>query len=469
MLSIRTSFLKLGSAKYLKKILCNPVVWKSTFHHEEGYGYRVDHQHGEHLHDAEPQKRTGPLDGVRVCDLSRVLAGPYCTQILGDMGAEVIKVERPGVGDDTRHFGPPFVDGESCYYLSINRNKKSIAIDMKKPEGKDIIFELVKSSDVFVENFAHGKIDALGFGYEELKKINPSLVYASICGFGFQGPERNKPGYDLIAQAVGGLMSITGPEGGNSCIVGISITDIMTGMYANGAILSALYERMITGKGKKIDTSLLQTQVAFLCHVASNYLNTGRIATRHGTAHGTIVPYQAFATADGREIALAAANNKHFQNAMKALDLSEHLEDARFESNPKRVENRKELINIIEDKMQTQTCEHWLEKLNNVGVPCGRVNNVKEVFEMPQVAHLDLVQSIPHPTIGRINVAGSPVAYNGESVLHPPVHPPILGEHTVDVLKELNYSDHDIKTLLEKNVIEDGSLLEEVEKMAMTG
>lgn len=400
----------------------------------------------------------GPLDGVRVCDMTRVLAGPYCTQILGDMGAEVIKVERPGVGDDTRHWGPPFVGGESCYYLSINRNKKSVSVDLTKPEGKDLIYDLVKRSDVFVENFTPNKMNSMGFGYDVLKEINPRIVYCSISGFGARGPDRKKPGYDLVASGIGGLMSITGPEDGDPCVVGVSITDIMTGMYAHGAILAALYERVSSGVGKKIDASLLQSQVAFLSHIAANYLNVGHVGKRHGTAHGTIVPYQAFNTGDEHDIVVAAANNKHFQNMCKAIGLTQLATDRRYLTNPKRVVNRETLIKTIQAKLSEAPSKYWLDILHDAGVPCGRVNTIGEVFDDPQVYDLDMVLKIPHPTAGQVVVPGPAVDYNGTSILVPPLHPPLRGEHTVEVLEDiLEYGKNKIQKLLEIGIIEDGT------------
>eukprot|EP00111_Clytia_hemisphaerica_P016060 TCONS_00047526-protein len=405
--------------------------------------------------DGEPDR--GPLDGVRVLDMSRVLAGPYCTQLLGDMGAEVIKIERPGSGDDTRAWGPPFVGGESCYYLSINRNKRSIVVDVKTEDGKQIIYDLAKRSDVFVENFQRGKIEKMGFGYEKLKTLNKRLVYASISGFGAHGPDHEKPGYDMVASAVGGLMSITGPAEGRPAVAGASITDIMSGMYANGAICAALYERRSTNRGKRIHCSLLQTQVAYLCHIAANYLNTGVVGKRHGSAHGSIVPYQAFETGDDHEIVVAGANDKFFKIMCEVLGLSELVEDSRFHTNAKRVINREELIPLLQAKLKEQPSLYWIEHFQRAGVPCGRVNNMDDVFDMPQVKALGIVQSIPHPTAGRIKVPGPAVEYDGISQLALARHPPLMGEHTIEILKDvLHYEETKIEELLTNNVVMEG-------------
>lgn len=407
--------------------------------------------------DGPPDR--GPLDGIRVLDMSRVLAGPYCTQLLGDMGAEVIKVERPGSGDDTRAWGPPFVGEESCFYLSTNRNKRSIVIDANKAEGKQIIYDLAKRSDVFIENFTRGKIEKMGFGYDVLKKVNKRLVYASISGFGAYGPDHEKPGYDIVASAVGGLMSITGPAEGRPSVAGISITGIMSGMYANGAICAALYERKSTNRGKRIHCSLLQSQIAYLCHIAANYLNTGMVGKRHGSAHGSIVPYQAFQTGDDYEIVVAAANDKFFKKLCEVIEIPELSKDSRFLTNSKRVINRKELIPIIQAELKKHPSLYWIDHLQAAGVPCGRVNNIDDVFDMPQVRALGIVQSIPHPTAGKVKVPGPAVEYNGTSILAPACHPPLMGEHTIEILKDvLHYEEDKIKNLILSEVVQDGGV-----------
>ncbi|MCK4461308.1 MAG: CoA transferase, partial [candidate division Zixibacteria bacterium] len=289
-----------------------------------------------------------PLTGYRVLDLSRILAGPYCTMILGDQGAEIIKVERPGGGDDTRTWGPPFAGGESAYYLCCNRNKKSIVIDLKKPEGLDLVRELVKVSDVFVENFTPGLTRKFGLDYGTLRKLNPRLVYTSITAYGQDGPYRDRPGYDMVLSAVGGLMYITGEKDGNPCKVGVAITDVLTGTYASGAITSALLWRERSGRGQYLDISLLDVQVSGLANIASNYLVAGKEAQRWGTAHESIIPYQVFQTKD-RPIALAVANQKLWVNFCKVTGKDEWLNDPRFESNPKRVENRDVLLPLVHE------------------------------------------------------------------------------------------------------------------------
>ncbi|XP_065647500.1 succinate--hydroxymethylglutarate CoA-transferase isoform X2 [Hydra vulgaris] len=396
------------------------------------------------------------LNGIRVCDMTRVLAGPYCTMILGDMGAEVIKIERPGIGDDTRHFGPPYVGGESCYYLAVNRNKKSIAVDFHTKEGVEIIQELAKTSDVFIENYICGKLDAVGLGYETLKALNPKLIYCSITGYGSRGllSDIVKPGYDLVASSIGGLNAVTGPENGEPCRVGVAVTDIMTGMYAHGAILAALYQREITKLGTKIDTSLLQTQVAVMSHIGSDFLNAGVKAPRYGTGHRAIVPYQAFEAEDGQLFVIGVANDNLFQKFCLAMDLSLLLNDERFKSNKYRVIHRNELIPIISEKIKTKPADYWITALENAGVPCGSINDIEQVFKIPQVKELDLIQELLHPTAGLIKICGPAVDFNGKSILQTPLHPPLLGEHTKHVLSEiLHYDDGKINDFLGKNVI----------------
>ena len=395
----------------------------------------------------------GPLTGVRVCDLSRVLAGPYCTMILGDMGAEVIKVEKPGFGDDTRHWGPPFLGGESCYFLSINRNKKSIAVDMKQKEGKEIIYELVKKSDVLVENYVYGKLDSLGLGYEKIKDINPAIVYCSINGYGGRGPAKERAGYDIIAASVGGLLNVTGPEDGAPCRVGVAVTDISTGLYAHGAIIAALFERYRTGRGKHINASLLQSQVAMMSQMASNYLNSGKEGKRLGTRHPNIAPYQAVQTKDGHFV-IAAANDGQFKTLCKTIGLDSLSSDKRFLTNRCRVENMRVLIDTLEAKFKTEPSSHWMSLLENTSVPCGPINTLKQVFDMPQVHALDLIQEFTHPTAGLVRVPGPAVDYDGESILASAIPPPLLGQHTYDVLSNLlGYSNDKIDSLVKSAAV----------------
>jgi formyl-CoA transferase len=395
---------------------------------------------------AESPRNELPLSGYRVLDLSRILAGPYCTMILGDQGAEVIKVERPGTGDDTRTWGPPFAGGESAYYLCCNRNKKSIVVDLKQQTGLEVIRELAARSDVLVENFTPGLTKRFGLDYETLRKINPRLVYASITAYGQNGPYRDRPGYDMVLSAVGGLMWITGERDGEPCKVGVAITDVLTGVYASGAITSALLWRERSGRGQYLDISLLDVQVSGLANIASNYLVAGKEATRHGTAHESIIPYQVFKTSD-RPIAIAVANQKLWLNFCKVVGREEWIDDPRFESNPKRVENREVLLPLIDELFATKSCDEWMELLVGAMIPCGPVNNMAHVFGDPQVQHRGMIADVPHPTIGSLRLVGVPIKYS-ETPAAVRLHPPLLGEHTDEVLSGvLGYSSRRLDEL----------------------
>ncbi|XP_049672922.1 succinate--hydroxymethylglutarate CoA-transferase isoform X2 [Accipiter gentilis] len=369
-----------------------------------------------------------PLDAVKILDLTRVLAGPFATMILGDLGAEVIKVERPGAGDDTRAWGPPFAGAESVYFLSVNRNKKSIAINMKDSKGAKLIRELAAVSDVFVENYIPGKLAEMGLGYEDIKKIAPHIVYCSITGYGQTGPMVQRGGYDSIAAAVSGLMHITGHEDGEPVRPGVAMTDLATGLYTYGAIMAGLLQRHKTGKGLHIDCNLLSSQVACLTHVAANYLNCKIEAKRWGTAHGSIVPYQ-------------------------ILNLPEVSKDSRYRTNTLRVQNRKELIDILSTRFSEKTTIEWLQLFEGSGVPYGRINNMQQVFSDPQVLHNGLVMEMNHPTAGKIAVPGPGVRYSEFSVSHPKP-PPLVGQHTVEILKGmLGYEDDAIEELLRTGAV----------------
>ncbi len=400
-------------------------------------------------HSAPP---TLPLEGYRVLDLSRILAGPFCTMVLADQGAEVIKVERPDIGDDTRTWGPPFAGGESAYYLCCNRNKKSIVVDLKKESGRELILELAKTSDVFIENFTPGLTKKFGLSYDDLREINPRLVYASISAYGQDGPYRDRPGYDMVLSAVGGLMHITGERDGPPCKVGVAITDVVTGLYASGAITSALLWRERSGKGQYLDICLLDAQVSGLANIASNYLVAGKEATRWGTAHESIVPYQVFNTAD-RPIAIAAANQKLWTSFCLAIGKWDWVDDERFESNPKRVENRDVLLPKIEETLSQKTCDEWMEILVEAAVPCGPVNDMAHLFADPQVIHRNMIAEIEHPTIGTLRLGGIPVKYS-ETPGSVRMHPPLLGEHTDEVLTEvLDYDAQEVAELREQGVV----------------
>jgi len=364
----------------------------------------------------------------------------------------VIKVERPGVGDDTRTWGPPFSGGESAYYLCCNRNKKSIVIDLQNSAGVELVLELAKKSDVLIENFTPGLTKRFGLDYETIQKINPRIVYCSITAYGQDGPYMKRPGYDMVLSAVGGLMWITGERDGNPCKVGVAITDVLTGTYASGAITSALLWRERSGKGQHLDVSLLDVQVSGLANIASNYLVAGKEATRWGTAHESIVPYQVFNAKD-RPIALAVANQKLWVNFCNVVGKEEWLNDPRFESNPKRVENRSILLPLVNELFSQKTCDEWMELLVGAKIPCGPVNNMEHLFADPQVLHRDMVAEIPHPTIGSLRLAGIPIKYS-ETPGKIRLHPPLLGEHTDEILTDvLDRSPTEIDTLKEKGVV----------------
>ncbi len=393
-----------------------------------------------------------PLSGIRVLDLSRILAGPYCTMILGDLGAEVIKVERPDTGDDTRTWGPPFSGGESAYYLCCNRNKKSITVDLTNPRGVELIREFAKVSDVLVENFTPGLMARFGLDYETLREINPRLIYCSITAYGQDGPYRIRPGYDMVLSAVGGLMWITGERGRDPVKVGVAITDVVTGVYASGSITASLLWRERSGRGQYIDASLLDAQVSSLANIASSYLVAGKEAQRWGTAHESIVPYQVFATKD-RSIAIAVANQKLWVSFCKLIGKEEWIDDPRFQSNPKRVENREILLPLVAEVMAEKTCDEWMDLFVEAAIPCGPVNNMQSLFSDPQVLHRGMVAEVPHPTIGTLRLAGIPIKFS-ETPETIRLAPPLLGEHTDEVLADvLGYGAAQIAELREQGAI----------------
>jgi crotonobetainyl-CoA:carnitine CoA-transferase CaiB-like acyl-CoA transferase len=382
-----------------------------------------------------------PLTGIRVLDLSRILAGPWCSQHLADMGAEVIKVEHPQRGDDTRGWGPPFLDNtrDAAYYLCANRGKQSVAIDIAQPEGQRLVKELVKSCDVVLENFKVGGLKRYGLDYESLKAVKPDLIYCSITGFGQDGPYANRAGYDFLLQGMGGLMGVTGkPDsepGGGPVKVGVAVTDLFTGMYAATSILSALIGRDRTGEGTCIDVSLMDVQVGVLANQALNYLTSGKSPGRLGNAHPNIVPYQAFATQDGH-IILAVGNDTQFQRFCNVAGLSALGQDERFATNRKRVENRALLIPEIERRIAERPSEFWLKALEEEGVPCGPINTMDQVFADPQVQHRNMKITLPHDKAGEVNLVSNPVRF-GRKALNAESPPPGLGEHTFEVIRRL--------------------------------
>jgi formyl-CoA transferase len=393
-----------------------------------------------------------PLTGIRILDLSRVLAGPYCTMLLGDLGAEVIKVERPGTGDDTRAWGPPFTAGESAYYLCANRNKKSITVNLKSVAGQEIIRRLAGLSDVLVENFKVGELTDLGLGYDQLQLLNPRLIYCSITGYGQTGPDSELPGYDFIIQGRGGVMSITGEPDGEPMKVGVAIVDITAGLFAANAIQAALLARVRTGRGQAIDIALLDSQVAWLANVASNYLVSGQRPGRFGNGHPTIVPYQSFRARDGF-FCLAVGNDGQWQRLCRLLGRPELATDSRFATNPVRVQHRDELIAVLQAIFSTQEIAYWLREITAAGIPCGPVQAIDHVFADPQVLARDMVWTVPHPTAGEVRLTGSPLKLS-ETPVACQTHPPLLGEHTDEVLTSLlRYSGAEVTQLRAEGVV----------------
>jgi formyl-CoA transferase len=398
------------------------------------------------------EANNGPLAGVHVLDLTRVLAGPYCTMFLGDLGAEIVKVEQPGVGDDTRGWGPPFAGGESAYFLCINRNKKSITIDLKSKEGVALIRQLSERADVLIENFRPGAMDRLGLGEKELRAANPKLIYASLSGFGADGPMSDVPGYDLIVQAWGGLMSITGMPDGEPTKVGVAIIDLVAGLMLGKAIAAALFAREKLGVGQKIDTSLLEAEVASLINAGSNYLIGGKVPGRWGNAHPTIVPYQSFQTADGF-LVLGVASEGIWHRFCRAIGKPTLADDRRFAKNADRVANRALLIDVLVEMFRGQDTESWLKALQEGEVPCAPVQTIDQVFNAPQVRHREMLMEVDHPTAGTVRMAGIPVKFSATpaSVRLPP---PLLGQHTEEVLASwLGMGDKEIAELKRKSVV----------------
>jgi crotonobetainyl-CoA:carnitine CoA-transferase CaiB-like acyl-CoA transferase len=389
---------------------------------------------------------TAPLAGVRVADLSRVLAGPYCTMVLADLGAEVIKIERPEGGDETRAWGPPFADGEAAYYLSVNRGKRSCALDLSQPEGRELALEICAGADAVVENFKLGGAERLGVGYEQVRERNPHVVYCSISGFGSSREPKGRPGYDFVAQAESGLMSITGPEEGPPFKAGVALVDVLAGLHAAAAILAALRR----GEGGRIEVPLLDSGLAGLVNVAQNALVTGTAPVRHGNAHPNIVPYQDFETASGR-IAVAAGNDGLFRALCAVIGRDDLPADQRFATNAARVEHRRELIPELQDVLRERRADEWVELLDAAGVPVGKVRSVPEAIEAAAAAGRPATVRVEHPTIGALELVGSPIWGPTESSL--PAPPPLLGEHTAEVLGELGRTDDQIEDLSRRGVV----------------
>ena len=370
-----------------------------------------------------------PLDGITVLDLTRVLSGPYCTMLLADMGARVIKIEQPGKGDDTRAWGPPFLEGESAYFLSINRNKESVTLDFKKREGRAILDRLIAKSDVLVENFRPGTLTRMGLDFNTLHAAHPRLVYCSVSGFGQTGPRSHQPGYDAVMQGEGGLMSITGPADGPSFRLGVAIADIVSGMFVAYGTAMALFARERTGRGQSVDVAMLDSVMALLTYQAGNFFASGRVPGRLGNRHPSIVPYETFAASDG-EFVLAVGTDDQWRKFCAVAGLSQ---DPRFATNRQRVTGYDELRPIIADRLRQEPRQYWIDRLGAAGVPCGSVRNFQELFADPQVAAREMVASLQHPTIGAMQVLGVPVKLSDTpGGIDTP--PPRLGEHTDAVL-----------------------------------
>ncbi|MEQ8186904.1 MAG: CoA transferase [Candidatus Eremiobacterota bacterium] len=395
---------------------------------------------------------TFPLESIKVLDFSRLIAGPYCTMLLGDMGADVIKVEQPGKGDDSRAFGPPFINGESVYFFSFNRNKKSITVNLKTEKGKEIIKELIKKADVLVENFRPGYMEKIGLSYEEVKKLNHRIIYTSVSGYGQTGPYMSRPGYDVVIQGLSGFMSLTGDPEGSPYKVGTSIADLMAAIYAFQGILLALIAREKTGKGQRIDISLLDGLVSLLTYQAGIYFATDNPPLRKGNQHPTICPYETFKASD-EYINIAVGNDKFWYIFCDLIGLEHIKHDPKFAINPERVKHRDELFSIIQNILSQKKAEEWLTLFKDHGIPSGPVLTLDKVLTHPQILARDMVVNIEHPACGNIKLTGIPVKLSDTpgSIKLPP---PLLGEHNEEVLSSiLNYDKQEIKKLAEEGIL----------------
>lgn len=399
----------------------------------------------------EVRTMTKALSRIKVLDLSRVVAGPVCTSILGDLGADIIKVEGPDFLDETRAWFPPDIEDISLYYLAVNRNKRAITVNLKTKEGIQIIKKLIQESDVIVENFKTGTMERLGLGYEDLKALNPKIIHCSITGFGHTGPYKQLPGYDFLAQAMSGFMSVNGTSNGEPVKAGIAMADLYAGLYAIISILAALEARNHTGRGQHCDISLMDSMVASLLNIGTGFLNTGNLPKRYGNQHPTLVPYQNFQTKD-KEIIIAVGNDRQFQRFCSLINTEELPQDERFATANARIIYREELIPKLQEVILTKTADEWLTLFQENNIPCGPINTLDRVFIDEQVLERQMVQEVEHPIVGIVKLLGSPIKLSDTPVTierHPPLH----GEHTEEVLLELGYDKQEIESFMEDKVI----------------
>ncbi len=394
------------------------------------------------------------LDGVRVLDLTRALAGPYCTMMLGDYGADVVKIEIPATGDDTRGWGPPYIGDQSAYFLSINRNKRSITLNLRNPKGRDVFMEMAKSADIIVENYTPGVTSRLGIDYDSVKAINSGIIYCSISGFGQTGPYREKPAYDQVMQGLGGIMSLTGEPDGSPVKMGIALTDIGAGMMGAYGILGALYHRESAGggEGQHIDVSMLDLQVAWLTYMGGYYFATGTNPKKVGAAHPTLVPYQAFMCQDGKYINIAVGSERLWQRFCAAMGREDLQDNPDYAENGDRVRNRSKLVPLLQEEFLKKPTSEWVAQIEAGGVPCGPINELSDVFADPQVLDRNMLLEIAHPTLGTIKQAGIPIKFS-RTAGEIRIPPPLLGEHTRELLTEMGYTEDQLKDLADSEAI----------------